>query len=343
MSRFFRDCSIFLSLVAGLFLFACAPSVPPTLLPERVKLKVLLLPYLSYAPLFIAQEEGYYNEQGLDVEFVRLADSATAIPSLAQGGLDVVGASLRAAALNAMLRGTKMRIVADKGHIDSKSCGYYSFIARRSLVEAGELQTAAQLKGRRLSNIAGQASPEGYFVDKLLGSAGLTFDDAQVSAIPLGAELEAMQQGALDLTVAGEPSATQFVQSGQGVKWMQVQQIVPGFQFDVLIYGPNLEEKNPDAGRRFMVAYLKAVRQYNQGKTARNLDLLTKFTGLDRGLVANMCLPSVDSDAGIDVNSVMEFQAWAVQKKFLDRALTPDEFWDPSFVQAARNVIDSKK
>jgi NitT/TauT family transport system substrate-binding protein len=171
----------------------------------------------------------------------------------------------------------------------------------------------------------------------------LSLADAQVSAVPPGAEIEAMGQGALDLTVQGEPTVTQFVQSGQGVRWMPVQQVVPGFQFDVLIYGPSLEDKNPDAGRRFMIAYLKAVRQYNQGKTARNLDLLAKFTGLDRDLITNMCLPALRNDGSIDAGSVAEYQDWAVQKKFLDRALTAEEYWDPGFIQSANAVLDAEK
>jgi ABC-type nitrate/sulfonate/bicarbonate transport system substrate-binding protein len=39
--------------------------------PQPVELKVVILPYISFAPYFIAAEEGFFEEQGLKVEFVK--------------------------------------------------------------------------------------------------------------------------------------------------------------------------------------------------------------------------------------------------------------------------------
>jgi len=80
-------------LIIALLLGACtSPRVEQTQ-PAPVTLKVVILPYLSEAPLFIA-EEGYFAEQALDIEFVELKRSAEAVPALAQGDLDVIaGAS----------------------------------------------------------------------------------------------------------------------------------------------------------------------------------------------------------------------------------------------------------
>ena len=56
---------------------------------DPVTLKVSLLPYISYAPLFIAFEEGYFREQGLKIEFVKIRGAGQSIPALASGGIDV--------------------------------------------------------------------------------------------------------------------------------------------------------------------------------------------------------------------------------------------------------------
>ncbi len=40
-----------------------------------------------------------------------------------------------------------------------------------------------------------------------------------------------------------------------------------------LYYGPAFTDTNPEVGRRSMVAYLQGVRQYNQGKTDRNIGI----------------------------------------------------------------------
>ena len=84
---------------------------------------------------------------------------------------------------------------------------------------------------------------------------------------------------------------------------------------------------------------LKAVRQFNEGKTERNLELLAEFTGLDRELLEQACWPSLRDDGQINVQSILDFQAWAVEKGYLDSPVTEEQFWDPSFVEYASEVL----
>ena len=84
-----------------------------------------------------------------------------------------------------------------------------------------------------------------------------------------------------------------------------------------------------------MRAYLRAVRQYNRGKTDRNQEILGRHTGLDRALLREACWPSFRADGQIDVRSVRDFQIWALSRGLLDQRLTEQQFWDPQFVQDA--------
>ena len=53
-------------------------------------LKMVVLPRLSWAPFYIAQAEGFFAEQGLEVEFIQMERSADAVPLVAQGEVDVI-------------------------------------------------------------------------------------------------------------------------------------------------------------------------------------------------------------------------------------------------------------
>ena len=88
-----------------------------------------------------------------------------------------------------------------------------------------------------------------------------------------------------------------------------------------------------------MTAYLKAVRQYNQGKTKRNLEILVEHTGLDQTLLEEACWSLVRNDGTINVESVLDFQDWALEKGYIDNPVTEDQFWDPSFVEYANQVL----
>ena len=332
-----RSYSIVVLLILGLFLQTGTCSGGGQRQPEPMKLKVLLLPYLSFAPLFIAEEEGYFAEQGLEIEFVKMTSSAPAIVALARGELDVVAAILSVGLLNAMARGAKIKFVADKGYIAFAGCTSNALVATRALVEGSELQTPAQLQGRRIA--LKPASFSGYFVEKLLRSAGLSLDDVEAVNIPTPAQPEALEKGAIDVTVTQEPWLTRILRGGHAVIWMPAQQVIPDFQLGMILYGPTLLDENPEAGRRFMVAYFEAVQRYNQGKTDRNVEILAKYTRLDQELLRQACWVPMREDGQINLQSVLDFQVWALKKGFIDRTVTEDEFWDPSFVEHANQVL----
>jgi NitT/TauT family transport system substrate-binding protein len=306
----------------------------------RVKLKVVSLPYVSFAPLYIAQEEGYFTEQDLHIEFVKMAVAADSLPSLIKGDLDVIAETLFPGFLNAIVREAKIKFVADKGYHSSEGCTYSAIMARRTLVEEGKLNSISQLKGCRISMIQDSAL-SAYYLEGALNQANLSFNDVEMVFLPMPSRLEAFERGAIDITTATEPWVTRMLQTGHVVIWKPIQKLFPNFQHAVLLYGPTLIEKNPDAGKKFMVAYLRAVRQYNQGKTKRNLEILAKYIEMDRRLLGEVCWPTIRSSGQIHIRSVMDYQTWAMKKGYLDKQVPPNQFWDPSFIEYANKILDS--
>jgi ABC-type nitrate/sulfonate/bicarbonate transport system substrate-binding protein len=121
---------------------------PPTKTkPAPIKLKVQLLPYLSYAPLYIAQEEGYFAEQGLEVEFQKL-QGGTAFVALVSGDIDVAASFLTSNVLGAISKGETVKVVADKGYIAPSGCTANGLLARKDLVASGALNEVKGLVGR---------------------------------------------------------------------------------------------------------------------------------------------------------------------------------------------------
>lgn len=338
-----KNIAVYFSVLLFILLFvfsACAqppatPTLPPT--PTPVHLKVHLQPLMSFAPFILAAEEGYFAEQGLDVEFVNAGTAVQATPLLLSGALDIVAGPIAAAQINAMTGGVPVKYVADKGYLDPKGCVSNAFAARSDLLNSGKLSDPSQLRGLRVN-----ASPNsfiGYLLDGELKKANLTFNDLSLVNLAEPDALAALEAGTLDVSTLGEPNLSQLTADGKGGVWLPFYTLQPDSELAVIVYGPSLVEKNPDAGKRFMVAYLKGVRQYNLGKTDRNLDVLSKKTGLDRERLKQICWTPIHSDGMIDVSSITHFQEWGVQHKLFDKVASPDQFWDPSFIQYANQVL----
>jgi len=306
--------------------------------PKPIKLKSVVGPYISFGPWLIAEEEGFFTKQGLQIEFVKIIDSVKVLPNLIKGELDVMADTFYPSYLNAIARGARIKIVADRGYLSSTGCTYSAIMARRALVEEGKLNNISQLKGRRVA-VTQVSSITGYFLDKVLSKGGLTLADVETVILPLPARIAAFEKGSIDITFVSEPWISRMLDTGHAVVWKPAQHLIPNLQFAFLMYGPTLLDKNPDAGKQFMVAYLKAVRQYNQGKTSRNLEILTKHTGLDRELLQKCCWQAFRNDGRINIDTILDYQSWALKKGFLDKEVPPNQFWDPSFAEYANKVL----
>jgi len=220
--------AIYVILTLVLLLQGCVFSESLWDQPEPITLKVLVQPYLSYAPFFIAQEEGFFAEQALQVEFVQMSEAVEAVPALTQGTLDVAAGLIWPSHLNAIARGAHIRIVADKGYIGPRDCSYTTIMVRPALIENGELASPAQLRDRQ--GVLNSASFTGYYLDTLLNTAGLTLDDIEIADVPVPARPEALGKGLVDGVIVSEPWVTRILQGGQGAIWMPAQQVIPDSQ-----------------------------------------------------------------------------------------------------------------
>ncbi len=329
-----------IAIVVGCLAISCKHSSPGAQSPGKTKLKVTILPYLGYAPLFIASDEGYFDRQGLEIELVKITRSEQGIPALDRGDLDVLGAVLSAGVFNAIARGSGIKITADRGHLEAGRCDFTAMLARRVLIESGELSSPTALRGRNFA--VTRTSFESYYLYRLLSTAGIAPAEINVLDLPTAVLSEALRTGRVDFIVIAEPWLTRLQREGRAIVWNSPNETLTDFQISFLMYGPSLLTRNPDAGVRFMVAYLEAVEQFSQGKTERNLDILERHTGLPREILNQACWPAIRNDGRIDTKGILDFEEWALSARLMDSTVTADQFWDSRFIKEAAEILRKK-
>jgi NitT/TauT family transport system substrate-binding protein len=85
--------------------------------------------------------------------------------------------------------------------------------------------------------------------------------------LPLPDINAAMSGSQLDVAASGEPLITIGVQQGLYSRWKRMADLYPEMPYSNLLYGPNLLERDRDAGDRLMRAYLRGVRDYEDAFT----------------------------------------------------------------------------
>ena len=88
--------------------------------------------FLTNAPIYIADEEGYFADERIRLQYSEPPRSTSQIiPLLERGDLDVLAPALNAAFYSAVLQGSRSRIVADRGHVAPAGCVYGGLLVKR--------------------------------------------------------------------------------------------------------------------------------------------------------------------------------------------------------------------
>src|SRR4030042_7026068 len=142
---------------------------------ELVHLKVVDLPYQSITAFHIADEEGYFAEQGIEVEFVKFTSVTQAIPLLAAGDLDVGVGSMNAGFINAIAQNLDLKMVdgTDYTFPERES---QSLMVRKDLYDSGELDTLAEVRGKKIA-LPCISCINDFALSKTLELADLTLSD----------------------------------------------------------------------------------------------------------------------------------------------------------------------
>ena len=315
---------------------ACSSDAPTD--QELISLKITISSYLSHGVTHIAEAEGYFAEYGLKMEYINIASASKAIPLLVNGDIDIYSGTLTSGFLNTVYQEDNIKTVADRGHVAPGECTYHALLIRKDLFENKQVTGPADLKGLTISGENGGSSD--YLLSTYLSQANLTLEDIKKVDLEAQSEIVAYSNQALSGNTAAEPEITRILDSGEAVILARSEDVVGTFQTGIVAFNKKLLVDNPDIGARFLAAYLKGVQQYNEGKTERNLQILSEATGETIENLKVYCWPSFRNDAMIDFAGVDGFQQWSVANGYLDHAVTEEQFWNPSLLAAAQELLN---
>ncbi len=316
-----------------------AAATTTTEAPEVATVKVVTLPFITFAPYYIGVEEGYFAKYGIDVELVDFTVQEEILPALSSGQVDVSSGLVSAGMFNAIARGADIRITADKGYVDPAGCVNWAVLGRKDLVESGALDTPDQLAGLTVNIVP--ATWLEYYLAEVLAAGGLTLDDIEKVNISSPAVPEALDQSQIDAAVNSEPWVTRLAASGHVHVLPLPQELTPNESGAVMLFGPSLLGDNRDVGARFMAGYLEAVAQYAEGPTPRNLEIIAPITQLPEDLLNSMCWPAINPAGDVAVEGVIAFEEFAVDRGYLDEVVPAEDFYDASFLGDARALMEA--
>ena len=314
------------------------------------KVSVGIANTLNDVTLYIAQERGFFRDEGLEVELIVLDSGAKMIAPLGTGQLDVGAGALSAGFYNAVDRNVAIKIVADRGRTAPWS-EYQMVVIRKDLVDSGNFKSLADLKGKKMAAAAPGVTSLSV-LNEAMKSAGLSYKDVETVFMPFPQQVVALRNRAIDGSIMTEPFATQVAKAGFGVRFVSTETFYPGDQVGVIFYSEKLIKERSEVAKRFMKAYLRAVRAFvdvtSRGKIEgpgadEVLRIVTKNFNIDPEVARAISPQAVDPNGSVNMDSIRKDWTFFREHGLISGTAPLETIVDNSFAEAAARELGPYK
>jgi NitT/TauT family transport system substrate-binding protein len=290
-----------------------------------------------FAPLFVADAKGYFEDEGLDVNLEKVKSGQDAIPLASSGKLDAVLAGFSAGTLSAVESGLDVKVVGSMGVADGNTeRPPTALIVRKDLYDSGEVTSVADLKGRDIGALGGATATSAFYVGMALEEAGASISDVSFTQLDSPDMPTALKTGSIDAALASAPFWNLAVEDGTAVKlWTPPE----GTSGTGILYGGQF--LNSDNAQKFFDALTRAAQdlQGDARYSDENLKIIGDATGQTPEQVKSVPLYTWYPDLKPlpDQLAAME-KAW-MELGALDYAepLASDEYVDTSFAESTNS------
>ncbi len=249
---------------------------------ETKVVKIGYLPITASLPLYVAQENGYFSEQGVQIETVQMQSSNQLVDALVRGDIDVV---VESSAVPALIAET-----IDSGKIKIFSASditpetpFDSLVIKKD----SSLSSLKDLEGKKIGVFPGSTATN--LLKKYLSDNGVDISKIEfIQVIPTN-QLLALYEGSIDVLHAYEPTTAIALQSGNAKKLygsIYAEQLNHNPQGVALISTKFISE-NSRLAKKTIFAFNKAS-DFISKNDAQTREIVVKYVKVDKSVADNV-------------------------------------------------------
>lgn len=309
--------TILLILVVTLVIAGCAKT------PEETKpLKFAVLPVLDSLPLYVAQANGYFKEEGLTVELIPVGSAPERDQLMQSGQIDGMLNEV-VTTLYYNRETPKIKIVRFARTATSEYPVFRILAAKNS-----GISTVEELKGVEIGVSEGTIIE--YMADRVLQNAGLTPGDIKKIAVPKIADRTALlESGELKAAVMPDPLASLLMQKGAVLVIDDT--TLPDVSNSVYSFSNDTLKKYPNEVKAFLRAVEKAVVEINNHKDSYT-DLMVEQKLVPQAVVGKYPIPDFPTASVPSQAQFSDALSWAKDKGLVATDLKYNDNIDSSFL-----------
>ncbi|WP_314957987.1 ABC transporter substrate-binding protein [Bradyrhizobium cosmicum] len=309
---------------------------------DALKARIGVLRLSSSAPVFIAQDKGYFREAGLDVE-LKFFDAAQPIAvATTSGDVDFGVTAFTAGLYNLAGKGT-LKVI---GGMSREKAGYplIGYFASNNAYAAG-LKTPKDLAGKRVA-MTQVGSSFHYSLGLLADKYGFKLADVKIVPLQsLSNAAAALKGETVDAALLPISTARKLMDEG-GAKFLGWVGDETPWQLGAVFASPKTLT-NKVLVTKFLGVLAKADREYHDvilaamkdgvapinEQTKPLLEIIAKYTNLPVEQVVGNCA-YIDPEGKLDVKNVDNQIKWLQEQGFADKGFDANAIIARDFVKA---------
>jgi NitT/TauT family transport system substrate-binding protein len=223
------------------------------------KVTVGVFPVSSSLPYFVALDRGFFKEQDLDIETVKLMGGPPNVAALITNQIDVASVLVTIEGMNANIKkpGVAMYIAV---HSQNKVNQMEQFVVRKGYAAT----SLKDLKGAKIMSAPGPANLTA--AKAILAKVGLKEGDYTIDQLDMGQHVNAMTAGTFDAGYTLEPNASTMrklgvartLETGLISKYILGDESANAFAAGCALTSEFIKTR-PDVARRFAAGWSRAV------------------------------------------------------------------------------------
>jgi NitT/TauT family transport system substrate-binding protein len=309
---------------------------------EALKARIGVLRLSSSAPVFIAQDKGYFRDAGLDVE-LKFFDAAQPIAvATTSGDVDFGITAFTAGLYNLAGKGT-LKVI---GGMSREKAGYplIGYFASNNAYAAG-LKTPKDLAGKRVA-VTQVGSSFHYSLGLLADKYGFKLADVKIVPLQsLSNAAAALKGETVDAALLPISTARKLMDEG-GAKFLGWVGDETPWQLGAVFASPKTLT-NKILVTKLLAVLAKADREYHDvilaamkdgvapinEQTKPLLEIIAKYTNLPVEQVVGNCA-YIDPDGKLDGKNVDNQIKWLQEQGFVDKGFDTDAIIAKDYVKA---------
>jgi ABC-type nitrate/sulfonate/bicarbonate transport system substrate-binding protein len=278
-------------------------------------------------PIWVAEDQGYFKEQNLDLHQFQTDSIAKAVQALSADSTDILFPTNTQGAVVAMAKKAPIKIIA----------GDYTK-ALYDLISGPKYKKVEDLKGATMG-VINLTSGSTVLLQKILLAHKLKYpgdyDLLTVGGTP--SRYAAVKKGAVAAAMVTIPTSFQAKEDGLNLL-ANISQYLPDYQFTVIAGNTNWMQSHKDQTVRFLMAIIKGMRFLIDPKNknasidsmVKHFKISKKYSELAYKEVVEELKP-IRGDAAPSLKGMETVINLEVENKGLDKAYPPQQFIDDSY------------